>query len=45
MSKKLVVLIILDGFVLCDEDKGNVVIYVKKLNFDCFWNEYFYVIF
>lgn len=38
MSKKLVVFIIFDGFGLCNEIVGNVVVLVKKLNFDCYWN-------
>ncbi|AXI31896.1 phosphoglycerate mutase (2,3-diphosphoglycerate-independent) [Priestia megaterium] len=40
MSKKPVALIILDGFALRDEDKGNAVTNAKKPNFDRFWNEY-----
>jgi len=40
MSKKPVALIILDGFALRDEDKGNAVTHAKKPNFDRFWNEY-----
>ena len=39
MSKKPVALIILDGFALRDEDKGNAVTHAKKPNFDRFWNE------
>ncbi|MCU7736360.1 2,3-bisphosphoglycerate-independent phosphoglycerate mutase [Priestia megaterium] len=40
MIKKPVALIILDGFALRDEDKGNAVTHAKKPNFDRFWNEY-----
>ncbi|OIJ21038.1 phosphoglycerate mutase (2,3-diphosphoglycerate-independent) [Anaerobacillus alkalidiazotrophicus] len=40
MSKKPVALIILDGFALRDETKGNAVAHAKKPNFDRFWNEY-----
>ncbi|TYR80065.1 2,3-bisphosphoglycerate-independent phosphoglycerate mutase [Priestia megaterium] len=40
MSKKPVALIILDGFALRDEEKGNAVTHAKKPNFDRFWNEY-----
>ncbi|WP_394547734.1 2,3-bisphosphoglycerate-independent phosphoglycerate mutase [Priestia aryabhattai] len=40
MSKKPVALIILDGFALRDEDKGNAVTHAKKPNFDRFWNDY-----
>ncbi|MCR8926381.1 2,3-bisphosphoglycerate-independent phosphoglycerate mutase [Priestia megaterium] len=40
MNKKPVALIILDGFALRDEDKGNAVTHAKKPNFDRFWNEY-----
>ncbi|MCQ9282114.1 2,3-bisphosphoglycerate-independent phosphoglycerate mutase [Priestia aryabhattai] len=40
MSKKPVALIILDGFALRDEDKGNAVTHAKKPNFDRFWDEY-----
>lgn len=40
MSKKPVALIILDGFALRDEKKGNAVAHAKKPNFDRFWNEY-----
>ncbi|MFZ3590138.1 2,3-bisphosphoglycerate-independent phosphoglycerate mutase [Bacillus sp. DJP31] len=40
MSKKPVALIILDGFALRDEQKGNAVAAAKKPNFDRFWREY-----
>ncbi|MCT8140219.1 2,3-bisphosphoglycerate-independent phosphoglycerate mutase [Anaerobacillus sp. CMMVII] len=40
MSKKPVALIILDGFALRDETKGNAVAHAKKPNFDRYWNEY-----
>ncbi|KAA0548722.1 2,3-bisphosphoglycerate-independent phosphoglycerate mutase [Bacillus sp. BGMRC 2118] len=40
MTKKPVALIILDGFALRDEQKGNAVVQAKKPNFDRFWNEY-----
>lgn len=40
MSKKPVALIILDGFALRDEKKGNAVAHANKPNFDRFWNEY-----
>lgn len=40
MSKKPVALIVLDGFALRDEAKGNAVEQAKKPNFDRFWNEY-----
>ncbi|MCD8503326.1 MAG: 2,3-bisphosphoglycerate-independent phosphoglycerate mutase [Bacillaceae bacterium] len=40
MSKKPVALIILDGFALRDETKGNAVYHAKKPNFDRLWNEY-----
>ncbi|WP_246942564.1 2,3-bisphosphoglycerate-independent phosphoglycerate mutase [Bacillus pinisoli] len=37
---KPVALIILDGFALRDEEKGNAVAQAKKPNFDRLWNEY-----
>lgn len=40
MSNKPVALIILDGFALRDETKGNAVAHAKKPNFDRYWNEY-----
>ncbi|WP_100405397.1 2,3-bisphosphoglycerate-independent phosphoglycerate mutase [Bacillus solitudinis] len=40
MSKKPVALIILDGFALRDEVKGNAVVQANKPNFDRFWNQY-----
>ncbi|MFC0559362.1 2,3-bisphosphoglycerate-independent phosphoglycerate mutase [Halalkalibacter alkalisediminis] len=40
MSKKPVALIILDGFAMRDEVKGNAVAQAKKPNFDRFWNQY-----
>jgi 2,3-bisphosphoglycerate-independent phosphoglycerate mutase len=40
MSKKPVALIILDGFALRDEKKGNAVASANKPNFDRFWNQY-----
>ncbi|MFT4416321.1 2,3-bisphosphoglycerate-independent phosphoglycerate mutase [Fredinandcohnia humi] len=40
MSKKPVALIILDGFGLRSEDKGNAVSQAKKPNFDRYWNQY-----
>lgn len=40
MSKKPVALIILDGFALRDETKGNAVAHANKPNFDRYWNEY-----
>ncbi|MGY3714799.1 2,3-bisphosphoglycerate-independent phosphoglycerate mutase [Sutcliffiella cohnii] len=40
MSKKPVALIILDGFALRDEEKGNAVVHAKKPNFDRYWNNY-----
>ncbi|MFC4322412.1 2,3-bisphosphoglycerate-independent phosphoglycerate mutase [Litchfieldia salsa] len=40
MSKKPVTLIILDGFALRDETKGNAVVHAKKPNFDRYWNQY-----
>ncbi|KZN97379.1 2,3-bisphosphoglycerate-independent phosphoglycerate mutase [Aeribacillus pallidus] len=40
MSKKPVALIILDGFALRDEVKGNAVAQANKPNFDRFWNTY-----
>ena len=39
MSKQPVALIILDGFGLRDEVKGNAVAQAKKPNFDRYWNE------
>jgi 2,3-bisphosphoglycerate-independent phosphoglycerate mutase len=40
MSKKPVALIILDGFALREETKGNAVALAKKPNFDRYWNKY-----
>jgi 2,3-bisphosphoglycerate-independent phosphoglycerate mutase len=40
MAKKPVALIILDGFALRDDMKGNAVAQAKKPNFDRLWNEY-----
>ncbi|MDG5786592.1 2,3-bisphosphoglycerate-independent phosphoglycerate mutase [Evansella sp. AB-P1] len=40
MSKKPNALIILDGFALRDETKGNAVAHAKKPNFDRYWNEF-----
>ena len=40
MSKKPVALIILDGFALRDETKGNAVVQAEKPNFDRYWNNY-----
>ncbi|WP_281998480.1 2,3-bisphosphoglycerate-independent phosphoglycerate mutase [Priestia flexa] len=40
MSKKPTALIILDGFALRDEEKGNAVKHAKKPNFDRYWNEF-----
>ncbi|ARK32028.1 2,3-bisphosphoglycerate-independent phosphoglycerate mutase [Halalkalibacter krulwichiae] len=40
MSKKPVALIILDGFAMRDEIKGNAVAQAKKPNFDRYWNSY-----
>jgi 2,3-bisphosphoglycerate-independent phosphoglycerate mutase len=40
MTKKPVALIILDGFALRDEHKGNAVFHAKKPNFDRYWNQY-----
>lgn len=40
MSKKPIALIVLDGFALRDETKGNAVEQAKKPNFDRFWSEY-----
>jgi 2,3-bisphosphoglycerate-independent phosphoglycerate mutase len=40
MTKKPVALIILDGFALRDEQKGNAVAQANKPNFDRLWNEY-----
>ncbi|WP_209124989.1 2,3-bisphosphoglycerate-independent phosphoglycerate mutase [Alkalihalobacillus sp. BA299] len=40
MSKKPVAMIILDGFALRDETKGNAVTHAKKPNFDRYWNSY-----
>lgn len=40
MSNKPVALVILDGFALRDETKGNAVHHAKKPNFDRYWNEY-----
>ncbi|WP_059103323.1 2,3-bisphosphoglycerate-independent phosphoglycerate mutase [Shouchella shacheensis] len=40
MSKKPVALIILDGFGLREETKGNAVAQANKPNFDRYWNEF-----
>ncbi|MBM7704529.1 2,3-bisphosphoglycerate-independent phosphoglycerate mutase [Metabacillus iocasae] len=40
MSKQPVALIILDGFALREEDKGNAVTQASKPNFDRYWNQY-----
>ncbi|WMM30967.1 2,3-bisphosphoglycerate-independent phosphoglycerate mutase [Shouchella clausii] len=40
MSKKPVALIILDGFGLREEEKGNAVAHAQKPNFDRYWNEF-----
>lgn len=40
MSKSPVALIILDGFGLRSETKGNAVSHAKKPNFDRYWNEF-----
>ncbi|NEU30150.1 2,3-bisphosphoglycerate-independent phosphoglycerate mutase [bacterium LRH843] len=40
MKKKPVALIILDGFALRDEAKGNAVAQAKKPNFDRIWDKY-----
>jgi 2,3-bisphosphoglycerate-independent phosphoglycerate mutase len=40
MSKKPVALIILDGFALREETKGNAVALANKPNFDRYWNNY-----
>ncbi|MDP4084036.1 MAG: 2,3-bisphosphoglycerate-independent phosphoglycerate mutase [Bacillota bacterium] len=40
MTKSPVALIILDGFGLRDETKGNAVFHSKKPNFDRLWNKY-----
>lgn len=40
MSKKPVALIVLDGFALREETKGNAVKQAKKPNFDRYWNEF-----
>ncbi|WP_062050104.1 2,3-bisphosphoglycerate-independent phosphoglycerate mutase [Bacillus sp. JCM 19034] len=40
MSKKPVALIILDGFAMREEDKGNAVSQANKPNFDRYWNQY-----
>ncbi|MBM7586017.1 2,3-bisphosphoglycerate-independent phosphoglycerate mutase [Bacillus pakistanensis] len=40
MSKSPVALIILDGFALREEDKGNAVTAANKPNFDRYWNQY-----
>ena len=40
MSKKPVALIVLDGFALREETKGNAVALAKKPNFDRYWNEF-----
>ncbi|WP_077307697.1 2,3-bisphosphoglycerate-independent phosphoglycerate mutase [Terribacillus halophilus] len=37
---KLAALIILDGFGIRDEEKGNAVKHAKKPNFDRYWNKY-----
>lgn len=38
--RKLAALIILDGFGLREESKGNAVAHAQKPNFDRYWNEY-----
>ncbi|WP_018921909.1 2,3-bisphosphoglycerate-independent phosphoglycerate mutase [Salsuginibacillus kocurii] len=40
MSKKPVALIILDGYALRDEEKGNAVEQAHTPNFDRYWNQY-----
>ena len=40
MSKKPYALIILDGFAIRDEVKGNAVKAANKPNFDRYWEEY-----
>jgi 2,3-bisphosphoglycerate-independent phosphoglycerate mutase len=40
MSKKPVALIILDGFALREETRGNAVALANKPNFDRYWNNY-----
>ncbi|MGB7999482.1 MAG: 2,3-bisphosphoglycerate-independent phosphoglycerate mutase [Anaerobacillus sp.] len=40
MPKKPEALIILDGFGLRDEEKGNAVAHANKPNFDRYWNQY-----
>ncbi|GAE33124.1 2,3-bisphosphoglycerate-independent phosphoglycerate mutase [Halalkalibacter akibai] len=40
MSKKPVALIILDGFAMREEVKGNAVAQANKPNFDRYWNQY-----
>lgn len=40
MSKKPVALIILDGFALREETKGNAVAHANKPNFDRYWNQF-----
>lgn len=40
MSKKPVAMIILDGFALREETKGNAVAQANKPNFDRYWNEF-----
>lgn len=40
MTKAPVALIILDGFALRNETKGNAVAHAKKPNFDRYWNKY-----
>ncbi|WP_096202487.1 2,3-bisphosphoglycerate-independent phosphoglycerate mutase [Bacillus sp. FJAT-45350] len=40
MSQKPVAMIILDGFALRDETKGNAVALAKKPNFDRYWDKY-----
>ncbi len=40
MTKAPVALIILDGFALRDETKGNAVAHAKKPNFDRYWNQF-----
>src|SRR5699024_1781763 len=39
-EQKLAALIILDGFALRDEEKGNAVKHAQKPNFDRYWNKY-----
>ncbi|WP_077705218.1 2,3-bisphosphoglycerate-independent phosphoglycerate mutase [Virgibacillus dokdonensis] len=39
-QNKLAALIILDGFAIRDEEKGNAVKHANKPNFDRYWNQY-----